>query len=119
MRCFTLSELLGEVGVDFGLLLSLGEFDLGALGSLGDIESGFFFGGELGVLLSAKGSGIVRLVPLNDTSQARDKTFTIHIPPAERLGESDFYPKKHRTQCFAFFNEWHKRLPVGMERNRW
>ena len=47
-----MSELLGEVGVNFSLLLSLGEFDLGALGSLGDIESGFFFGGELGVLLS-------------------------------------------------------------------
>jgi len=30
----TLSELFDEVGSNFGLLLSLGEFDLGALGSL-------------------------------------------------------------------------------------
>ena len=60
-----MTELFGEVGSNFGELLSLGELDLGALRSLGDIESGIFLRGELGVLLSGKGSSIVRLVPLN------------------------------------------------------
>merc|ERR1712244_113756 len=64
----TLAELFGEVGSNFGGLLSLGELDLGALGSLGDIKSGLFLSGELGVLLSGKGSSIVRLVPLSEGS---------------------------------------------------
>jgi len=64
-RFLTLSELLDEVGSDFLQLLSLGVFDLGALGSLGDVDGGFFLSRELRVLLSGERSGVVRLVPLN------------------------------------------------------
>lgn len=60
-----MSELFDEVGSDFLQLLSLSVFDLGALRSLGDVDSGLFLSRELRVLLSRKRSGVVRLVPLN------------------------------------------------------
>ena len=60
-----MSELFDEVGINFGGLLSLGIFDLGALGSLGDVDGGLLLSRELGVLLSGERSGVVRLVPLN------------------------------------------------------
>ena len=59
----TLAELLDKGGGDLGLLAALVNFLLGAVGAWA-IDGLLLLLGQLGVLLAAKGLGVVSLVPL-------------------------------------------------------